>query len=912
MKSIKSTLFIYISCIILLALLATTTAATPSTPSPPANNQNNAHQNTHNNDGHNHHYTKDYHVDEWRDLYLTLLSYNRLEAYNDYGPWGELKDDEKERDVVDRELEGMSMIEERANHPSDEHPSLNAENQPKYINLHNFLITEDDIKNNMWFQTQHKKQPRHPAWDMLKDVQPYYNIEQFDNNVVIKNVQSNIPSMSTIREALKKLIAAGPSTPISHEKTNLFDMDLEENQKRAIAEQAHAYNQIIKLFPPTPYVRLEIENKGKIGIDDSYNPQIHDVRRQHSLSQLKKFKNFIEEFAENILGAKYNYMRTTEYERHWKNPPGAVLIIEPDRVLHHGNHYERSSESGSRALILVIIIFSIILGSQLLFQWWSQHPVYQNSYNLFIVITLWCVPFCVAMIDSFRRFIIIWSVYTILTALTISLLFVDLNPALNAFLSMLDSLGDSLPQSDDGSDPSLTGSMERRNAADYRVKNYYIIPQRYIFAIVYKYFLFIHKLIMVLLGLSIAVFVLDILGAFQYIGLEPRFVGELYHGHTATPDEVLSFMLAAFYGVFYAIYFGVLNRDIATVVIPHLTGWATHFKVKKFVEAKPKDEVEVAKTAPVDDHIQPFSADVLSSDDHAHDQQWPDWGPNDDAENTECETEQLMSQRNQPRVVPDNNHSITNSILTSRGFESAVVNKTNSCGICHELLRSQTDSTTAVLTTSGGRTDQDGLTMSDKLPTLAEIRNRLSHSNTPKTHWLTTCTTKMLTTTTLIIFYIIELIDSLTGGSGQVTLEHVTVVEGTYKIQAANDLHVDHHNAADLEDDDDEIGMLGDLSHSAFAGRAQQDNQIQTNHDVVFKLPCNCAVHDLCLRGYMLLGKDNVCPSCKEISAVGKIFSSPWNSSYDNYKNFLEAAKYCIAVNPLLLFIINIILNVFW
>eukprot|EP00461_Guttulinopsis_vulgaris_P003332 UN03333 len=92
----------------------------------------------------------------------------------------------------------------------------------------------------------------------------------------------------------------------------------------------------------------------------------------------------------------------------------------------------------------------------------------------------------------------------------------------------------------------------------------------------------------------------------------------------------------------------------------------------------------------------------------------------------------------------------------------------------------------------------------------------------------------------------------------------------------------------------------------------QNDHQHQTNNDVTFQLPCGCFAHDLCLRGYMLLGKYNVCPACKEISPVGELFVEAWNAHYEHYKNFLDSAKYCIAVNPLLLFIINIILNLFW
>ena len=278
------------------------------------------------------------------------------------------------------------------------------------------------------------------------------------------------------------------------------------------------------------------------------------------------------------------------------------------------------------------------------------------------------------------------------------------------------------------------------------------------------------------------------------------------------------------------------------------------------------------------------------------------------------------------------------SLLTQKAKSAT---KTNSCGICHELLKSQDKnnnnnnnplSTTTTTTTT------------TELPTIHEIRSRLKRQQPMLSGSLNgnnkTIVDKLITLYKYLItfaftimstmfFWFLDFCDYCTGGTGQVNIDNVTVIEGMYVINnnpqststtATNRSTTRQNNTvAGFEDDDDDdyntTGSSLSRSHGFAAtmthGGLDDKNTLQTQDDVVFQLPCQCFVHDICLRGFMLLGKHNICPSCKEVTTFD-VFVSPWDSLYDNYKNFLDSVKYFIAINPLLLFVINILLYFLW
>jgi hypothetical protein len=230
----------------------------------------------------------------------------------------------------------------------------------------------------------------------------------------------------------------------------------------------------------------------------------------------------------------------------------------------------------------------------------------------------------------------------------------------------------------------------------------------------------------------------------------------------------------------------------------------------------------------------------------------------------------------------------------------------------------------------------NGTNTTTDLPTIHEIRSRLKRkpitlnsigdNNKIGTKLLTFykyVITMLFSLISFIIFGFIDLCDYFTGGTGQVNIDNVTIIEGMYTITSPStnpttsttnptrNNNNNNHSSTAFDDDDEYSGSTIGGGFAASQNIDQEANTMQTHDDVVFELPCHCKVHDICLRGFMLLGKHNICPSCKEISSFD-VFVSPWDSLYDNYKQFLETVKYFIAINPLLLFIINIMLYFFW
>lgn len=50
-----------------------------------------------------------------------------------------------------------------------------------------------------------------------------------------------------------------------------------------------------------------------------------------------------------------------------------------------------------------------------------------------------------------------------------------------------------------------------------------------------------------------------------------------------------------------------------------------------------------------------------------------------------------------------------------------------------------------------------------------------------------------------------------------------------------------------------------------------------------------------------MIGKKNSCPSCREKVTIKKAFNSPWQTNNSLWISFLDAVRYLIVFNPLIL-----------
>ncbi|KRX16709.1 RING finger protein [Trichinella nelsoni] len=159
-------------------------------------------------------------------------------------------------------------------------------------------------------------------------------------------------------------------------------------------------------------------------------------------------------------------------------------------LLKHIGHEDK------HVLIVCIAFFGVMIAQYLLFEWKKR---YSKSYTRFTLFSMWIIPFALSLWRGFWRFIVSWLAFTSMT-------FYITSKAMQKHIS--------------GSTPRL----------------------------VYKWFLFVHKLCSFLGFFGYVVTVLTLFGIGIFLSM--KF------------DDLFNFGILC---LFYGIYYGVLNRDLAAI-----------------------------------------------------------------------------------------------------------------------------------------------------------------------------------------------------------------------------------------------------------------------------------------------------------------------------------------------------------
>jgi len=80
-------------------------------------------------------------------------------------------------------------------------------------------------------------------------------------------------------------------------------------------------------------------------------------------------------------------------------------------------------------------------------------------------------------------------------------------------------------------------------------------------------------------------------------------------------------------------------------------------------------------------------------------------------------------------------------------------------------------------------------------------------------------------------------------------------------------------------------------------------------------LSCGHKFHEFCLRGYMLVGKKDVCPFCNEkieFEEISKHTKQPWQTDSLFYVQVLELVRYIMVWNPIIVIAIHCIFVLFF
>ncbi|EGT45820.1 CBN-RNF-121 protein [Caenorhabditis brenneri] len=93
-------------------------------------------------------------------------------------------------------------------------------------------------------------------------------------------------------------------------------------------------------------------------------------------------------------------------------------------------------------------------------------------------------------------------------------------------------------------------------------------------------------------------------------------------------------------------------------------------------------------------------------------------------------------------------------------------------------------------------------------------------------------------------------------------------------------------------------GRLDDSEHvheAVVQNRLGEDDQ-----EKLYKLSCGHVFHEFCIRGWVVVGKLQTCPYCKERVDLQRMFKNPWEKPHLFYGKLLDWIRYLVCWQPLI------------
>lgn len=80
----------------------------------------------------------------------------------------------------------------------------------------------------------------------------------------------------------------------------------------------------------------------------------------------------------------------------------------------------------------------------------------------------------------------------------------------------------------------------------------------------------------------------------------------------------------------------------------------------------------------------------------------------------------------------------------------------------------------------------------------------------------------------------------------------------------------------------------------------------RTTEETVCLPGCGHKFHDLCIRGWTIVGKKDTCPFCKEKVSLKQLHKQrPWESSNVTWNRMLDLVRYLVAWNPIIILVLH-------
>jgi RING finger protein 121 len=74
-------------------------------------------------------------------------------------------------------------------------------------------------------------------------------------------------------------------------------------------------------------------------------------------------------------------------------------------------------------------------------------------------------------------------------------------------------------------------------------------------------------------------------------------------------------------------------------------------------------------------------------------------------------------------------------------------------------------------------------------------------------------------------------------------------------------------------------------------------------------LNCNHKFHEICIKGWTIVGKKDVCPCCKEKVDLSPFKTNPWTTTQVMYLNLLDFFRYVLVWNPIVFLIVHYVIE---
>jgi len=92
--------------------------------------------------------------------------------------------------------------------------------------------------------------------------------------------------------------------------------------------------------------------------------------------------------------------------------------------------------------------------------------------------------------------------------------------------------------------------------------------------------------------------------------------------------------------------------------------------------------------------------------------------------------------------------------------------------------------------------------------------------------------------------------------------------------------------------------------------QTQPDDASLSSVERTVTLACKHPFHEWCIRGWTIVGKKDVCPYCCEKVDLSTTLVNPWEKPTVLWGQVLDAVRYLIVWNPVILILINFLLSV--